>query len=148
VTIELAQAHMQELQKRVHSHCVVCGRANGKGMHLDFRLQQDGSVQAIFDCPRDYQGYPDYLHGGVLAAMLDGAMTHWLFARKKSAVTAELNIRYRHPVSTDQPAIVRAKLEQSHGPLHLLRAEIIQVGKVKVTANGKFYEQPTLDHAK
>jgi acyl-coenzyme A thioesterase PaaI-like protein len=139
---------MQDLKQRVHQHCVVCGQANGKGMQLDFRLQRDGSVQAIFDCPRDYQGYTNYLHGGVLAALLDGAMTHLLFARQQSAVTAELNVRYRHPVNIDQPAIIRAVLEHSHGPLYLLRAEIIQNERTKVSANAKFYDQPQLNRDK
>ncbi len=39
------------------------------------------------------------LHGGVIAAALDGAMTHCLFAEGLTAVRRELIVKYKHPVT-------------------------------------------------
>jgi acyl-CoA thioesterase FadM len=67
-------------------------------------------------------------------------MTNCLFARGVVAVTAELSIRFLHPVVIDHQSYVKAWVEKSYPPLHLLRAELFQDGKVLVTASGKFME--------
>jgi acyl-CoA thioesterase FadM len=56
-------------------------------------------------------------------------------------VTAELQIRFRHPVATDHPATVRAWITCSTRPLHQLEAELIQGDQVKATAKAKFMEK-------
>ncbi len=68
-------------------------------------------------------------------------MTNCMFARGISALTAELTVRYRHPLVVGVSAEVRAWVEQSTPPLHLLKAEIVQAAQVKSTARGKFMEQ-------
>jgi uncharacterized protein (TIGR00369 family) len=103
------------------------------------RAGGDG-VQAELDCDDSLQGYEGRLHGGVIAAALDGAMTHCLFALGRTAVTAELNVRYRRPVLTGRPATVRAWLERDLAPLYLLRAELVQDGVVQAEATAKFME--------
>jgi acyl-coenzyme A thioesterase PaaI-like protein len=111
---------------------------------LDFHVANDGVVETSFPCSKVFQGYPAVLHGGVISTLLDGAMTNCLFARGYVAVTAELNVRFRHPVATDNPAIVRAWIISSTAPLHTLTAELIQDGQVKATAKGKFMERSAL----
>jgi acyl-coenzyme A thioesterase PaaI-like protein len=81
------------------------------------------------------------LHGGVITSLLDGAMTNYMFAHGIPAITAELTVRFRHPVVTNQVAIVRARIERSSPPLHLLKAEVVQGEQLKATASGKFMEQ-------
>jgi uncharacterized protein (TIGR00369 family) len=123
-----------------HSTCVVCGAANGYGLHLDFKSVVDGSVQASFACDEIFQGYSGVLHGGVVTSLLDGAMTNCLFAHGIPAMTAELTVRFRHPVVTGSRATAHAWIDRSCRVLHLLSAEIIQDGVVKATATGKFIE--------
>ena len=62
---------------------------------LEFRVLADGSVTASFDCGESFDGYGGMLHGGVVSAIADGAMTNSLFAYGIAAVTAELNVRFR-----------------------------------------------------
>ena len=132
---------LREIQAQAHAHCVVCGTANGRGLRLVFHLSKDGSVQATFDCEKAYEGYTDVLHGGVVSALLDGAMTNCLFSHGHPGVTAELTVRFRHPVCTDTAATVRAWVERCSRPLHVLKAELVQDGQLKATARGKFMEQ-------
>ena len=138
VITEPGQDALREIQARAHACCVVCGTASGRGLRLVFRSSEDGSVQATFDCERAYEGYANILHGGVVSALLDGAMTNCLFAHEHAGVTAELTVRFRHPVCTDATATVRAWIERCSPPLHVLRAELAQEGQVKATARGKF----------
>jgi uncharacterized protein (TIGR00369 family) len=121
-----------------HRGCIVCGGDNDQGMHLKFHSEPDGSVRAEFRCDAAYQGYPDILHGGVVAAILDGAMTNCLFAHNIVAVTAELNVRYLEPVRTGEWLAVRARTVKSSPHLYLLEAELLQRGSVHAKARAKF----------
>lgn len=124
-----------------HSHCVVCGAANDHGLRLKFSPTEDGSVQARFYCDKTLEGYADILHGGVISSLLDGAMTNCLFAHGHPGLTAELTVRFRHPVRIGTAATVRAWIERCSPPLHVLRAELVQDEQVKATGCGKFMDR-------
>ncbi len=126
---------------REHPYCVVCSSGNLLGLQLQPRLCDDGSVEAAFPCPPSFQGYTGILHGGVTAALLDGIMTHCLFAHDVSAVTAQLTIRYRHPIRISMTVIARAWQTRSHPPLHIVAAELSQAGQIMATATAKFLER-------
>jgi len=123
-----------------HPRCVVCSPTNVNGLRLECTAMPDGSVQGDFPGGVAYEGYVGRLHGGVIAALLDGAMTQCLFAYGCQGFTAQLTVRYRHPVATGEAMTVHAWLTDSHAPLHYLRAELRQNGQVRVTALGKFIE--------
>jgi acyl-coenzyme A thioesterase PaaI-like protein len=125
-----------------HPHCVVCSPDNPRGLHQEFALQPDGSVAGTFYDGEMLEGYPGLLHGGIVAALLDGAMTNCLFTHDIEAFTAELTIRYHAPVAASSATSVRAFLTRSRGRLHLLHAELRQAGDLKATAQAKFLEQP------
>lgn len=134
-------AVLSALSRQSHPACYVCGPANGHGLGLEFRLGEDDAVEAAFACRGVFEGYPATLHGGVICALLDGAMINCLFAHGHAAVTAELKVRFRHPVRTERPALVRAWSVSSLRPLHELAAELVQGEQVMATARGKFLEQ-------
>ena len=138
VDIEVADARRRTVQAEAHPFCYVCSGSNPMGLALRYALQPDGSVVANFlgNCALD--GYAGTLHGGVTAALLDGAMTNCLFSRGLQGVTVELTVRYHASVASAEEMLVRAWLEdQSHG-LFRLRAELIQCGQTKASASGKF----------
>jgi len=87
------------------------------------------------------QGYHGQLHGGIIASLLDGAMTHCLFARGKSAVTGELIVRFLHPVDTRGYLNISAWLKSSRAALHKLEAILTQDGKLMAKASAKFMER-------
>ncbi len=131
-------------QERFHNACVLCGSENSAGLKLKFKVEADGSVSAEFMCPAAFQGYKGCLHGGIIAAVLDSAMTNCLFAREIAALTAELSVKYRTPVICGRQALVRAWIEKSYAPLHNLKAEILQDGRTVATAESKFIENRDL----
>ncbi len=128
-------------QQAVHSQCVVCGRGQQCGLGLRFQLRDDGGVEAEFQCPEQFQGYEGILHGGVVSSLLDGAMTNCLFAHGIVAVTAEMTVRFRHPIALNTPLQVRASIQRSQPPLYVVEADILQNGQIKAAANGKFMEK-------
>lgn len=144
MTTDPAQSDNAAINFESHKNCVVCSPSNKRGLHLQFTPLADGSVEASFDCDKVFEGYTDNLHGGVIAALLDGAMTHCIFAHHHAGVTAEIKVRYRHPVVTDRTAVVRGWVNRSSLPLYLMEAELQQDGQVKATATAKFMDQPQL----
>ncbi len=130
------------LRHQTHAWCVVCGADNPLGLKIDFSLHPDGSVEGRFAGGHVFQSYDGVLHGGMIAALLDGAMTNCLFAHGRTAVTGELNVRYRKSVASGEPVVMRAWLEQSNLGLYQLRAELTQNGCVKAVASAKFMAKP------
>jgi acyl-coenzyme A thioesterase PaaI-like protein len=130
---------LESVSAAEHRQCVMCGTENSVGLKLRFKVQDDGSVLAVFSCRELLQSYPEMLHGGVVSALLDAAMTHALFAIGVVAVTAELAVRFLAPVRLDHPALVRASIDETTlHPLYHVRAEIEQDRKLMARASAKF----------
>jgi len=142
VIVEALPNVLDRVRSKAHPNCFVCGPGNERGLHIVFAAAGDGSVEAHFDCDNAYEGFPGVLHGGIVSSLLDGAMTSCLFGRGYNGVTGELNMCFRHPVITNRVVTVRAWIERSSPPYHVLRAEVIQDEQVKATAIGKFVDRP------
>lgn len=142
INTDATEMRMRVAQGELHKHCVVCSSSNPRGLRLAFHLNGDGMVTATFEFTDVHEGYREVLHGGVVASVLDGAMTNCLFAHGYRALTAELHLRYHHPVALNQLAEVRAWIVQSRPRLHRVAARIIQGDRLKASASGKFLPQP------
>ena len=134
------QELLEVTKREAHPGCIGCGSENASGLALDFSVRTDKGVQAEFSCSKLYQGYPDFLHGGITSLLLDSAMTNCLFAHHITAVTARLIIRFLLPVAIDQPAAVRAWIREYEPPLYVLEAELEQKGQILVRASAKFID--------
>jgi len=135
-------AALRALCVREHPSCFACRPAAQGGLGLSFAVQSDGAVAAEWTCPPGGESYAGIVHGGLLATALDSAMVHALFARGIVAYTAELTVRYRHPVRAGLPVNVVARLRSHAGPLYRLDAEACQTGAVRATAQAKFMTAP------
>jgi acyl-coenzyme A thioesterase PaaI-like protein len=81
------------------------------------------------------------VHGGIIASLLDGAMTHCLFAMDICAVTADLHVRYRHPLLLDHPALITAQVTRDMSPIYVLESKLTQQNVICCTATGKFMDR-------
>jgi len=136
--------HFGNLRTRLHPNCIVCNPNNSRGLGLVFILRADDKVAADFELDDTYEGYRGCPHGGVICAILDASMGQWLFAHGLSGVTAELNIRFRHPIQLGQTGTVLAELKRASHPLYILKAQVVQNGRIMGRATGKFIHKPEL----
>jgi acyl-coenzyme A thioesterase PaaI-like protein len=130
----------EKTKKLYEKTCIVCAK-NQPGLKLDFNLEEDGSVSFEIVCPKSLEGFKDYVHGGVIASIMDVAMLNCLFARGVVAVTAELSVKYKKPVWCDKKSYIFAKIDKAYPPLYLLSATISQDNVIAVEATAKFMEQ-------
>ena len=121
-----------------HPHCVVCGADDPFGLELEFQEGSDGSISLTVPGGARFQGYPNRLHGGVIALLFDAAMTHCLFAQGLTGVTAVLNTRFLHPVVPEQSAVVTARVAKQKSHYYLLTGVLCQGNEAKCTAEAKF----------
>jgi uncharacterized protein (TIGR00369 family) len=124
--------------KNTHRNCLLCGNQNPQSLGLTFDKQPDGSVSARCQASEDHQGYDGILHGGIIASLLDSAMTHCLFMQGVEAVTAELKVRYLHPVPCGSQITIHAHLEETFEPLYRLRANLIIGDKIVARGEARF----------
>ncbi len=93
---------MEVMKKQPNSRmCFTCGEENPAGVHVRYEEQVDGSVWARFTGHDHHQGYPNRMHGGVIAAILDETIGRAILARgtlRIEGVTREIGVRYRQPV--------------------------------------------------
>lgn len=138
--VEEAQARLDAARFRHHPHCVVCWDRHPFGLQVDYRVTGVHRVEGAFGCGKSYEGYEGLVHGGIVSSLLDGAMASCMLAMGLEAYTAELRVRYRGPVRTGRPAILKGEWIRGEGPLHLLIATLEQEGEVRATARAKFYQ--------
>jgi uncharacterized protein (TIGR00369 family) len=135
------QGRGNSLRAETHPFCLVCSPSNPLGLGLKFNRGDDGAVSATFLGHPALEGFQGLLHGGVIASLLDGAMTNCLFAHGCVAVTGELTVRYREPVVIGEEMNIRAWITRSSPPLRLVAAELKQGDCVKAAAAAKFMER-------
>ena len=132
---------ISKIKKCIHPNCMVCGFQNARGMNLNFSVSGNESVSTTVWCDKQFEGYENMMHGGMITTLLDGAMTNCLFAKGITAVTVELTIKFRKPVYINKEAQVTASIKNNHDPIYLLEAEITQDNILKATAKAKFFHR-------
>lgn len=131
---------LKSTREALHPRCFVCGSGHPSGLQVDFRPVGEDTVEGHFSCPSCYEGLPGRVHGGVVASLLDGAMANCLMAQGIHAVTADLRVRFLHPVDLQVEALIRAHKLEQRGSLHDLEASLIQGGVIKARAQARFYD--------
>jgi len=89
--------------------CFVCGRDNPAS--LDVHFFRDGDKVVCDWVPHEkHLGYRDRVHGGVVATILDEAMS-WAPARawRRMGYSIELTVKYRQPVPSGVACRVEAE---------------------------------------
>lgn len=132
------------------SGCFVCGRANTRGLRLDLRVhRENGMVYAAYTPAEQHEGFVGVVHGGLLAAVLDEAMT-WAatWAGRRFCVCGEMTVRFRRPVAPGTPLLIAASVETKRNKLIETAASVTDAsGHTVVSAEGKYVPVPPEKHA-
>lgn len=121
---EARRQRILDQHRRAHAGCYVCDPDNPHGLNLRCRPDGENRVVATFRPKPWMAGFQHQMHGGIVSALLDGAMTQCLFAHDQLAMTAVMHLRYRRPVPLDRELHVCAWIDRSEHARHQLRAEL------------------------
>jgi uncharacterized protein (TIGR00369 family) len=127
------------------NHCFGCGGSNPRGMQLTFE-QDDVArhIRGAFRVGADFQGGFGFLHGGIIATLLDEVMGKVNRFRGVHAVTAELTVEYLRPVPVDHDLVLDAWETDANGR-NLYRAGEIRdtSGALLARGRGRFVDVST-----
>jgi uncharacterized protein (TIGR00369 family) len=123
------------------SRCFGCGPANAAGLQLEFYLAQDGSVVSFPAIAERFEGPPTFLHGGIIATLLDEAMSKAVRATGVTAMTRQMEVDYRRPVPSATQVRMEGRVVRNEGRKHWTEAQILNDrGVTLASATGLFVE--------
>jgi uncharacterized protein (TIGR00369 family) len=96
--------------------CFGCGGANPRSMRLVFdRDEARQRMVGRFRLGPDFQGGRGFIHGGIIATVLDEVMSKVNGFSKAYAVTAELRVEYLRPIRVDEELLVEGFCARREG---------------------------------
>lgn len=107
--MEQTLAEAERIEVRDDHYCFGCGRLNPFGLKLTF-FRTAGGVLSPFMPEQRHEGYTGVVHGGIVTTVLDEVMAWALYAQEIWAVTGDLNVRFRRPVTVGVSTIAVAKI--------------------------------------
>ena len=123
----------------IDDYCFACGKNNPFGLHLAFNF--DG--ERIFTkkiIPKEFQGYENAVHGGIISTLLDETMCKFIFAKyHQKSLTGRLEIRFKYPTPTEQELKITAWQENQRKNIITMRSTVETTdGTITAEATAKF----------
>jgi uncharacterized protein (TIGR00369 family) len=123
--------------------CFGCGDDNPAGLHLKFFVDEEGRVLCRLRLDAQFQGPPGHAHGGIIATLLDEAMSKANRRRNIVAMTRHMSIDYLRPVPLHSELLLEGWSESDVGSTrkHRCSAELRDTsGRVLASATGIFVQ--------
>lgn len=131
-----------EIQKLTGYSCFACGTENPIGLNMRF-FREDNRICSQIILDRNYEGWENIVHGGIVSTMLDEIMS-WaiMYFKKVFIMTRTMEIKYVRPVLINVPLKVCGEmLDDSSPPKIHARGEIRdEEGRLLVRSKGEFVE--------
>ncbi|MFZ1011873.1 MAG: PaaI family thioesterase [Terracidiphilus sp.] len=118
------------------NRCFGCGPANPGGLQLAFLVAPDGTLVCLTTIPDRFEGHPGYLHGGIIATLLDEAMSKAVRSKGLTAMTRQMETDYLRPVPSTTAIRLEGRVTRSEGRKHWAEAHIFDAGH-KILAQSK-----------
>ena len=133
--------NLNPMTHAAHNRCFGCGPANPGGLQLEFFLAADGTVVCPATISATFDGHPGYLHGGIIATLLDETMSKSVRAMGLTAMTRHMEVDFRRPVPSDTPIRMEGRVVRSEGRKHWAEANILDAhGSPLARGKGLFIE--------
>jgi uncharacterized protein (TIGR00369 family) len=120
----MTEKNLTPLSHGALNHCFGCGQNNRSGLRLKFFVDGDHRIVCRVRVPRRFEGPPGHVHGGVIATLLDEAMTKASRQFGIVAMTRHMEVEYLKPVPLLTPLELTARHVDSHGRKHRCEAQI------------------------
>lgn len=107
-------------------YCFACGEKNPIGMKLQFVLKND-FIETSFVFPKEFQGYKDTVHGGMISLLLDEVMVNLPWKKYQvPVVSAEINVKLKKPLKIGEKVLARAWIEKERRKIFYVKGIVIK----------------------
>jgi uncharacterized protein (TIGR00369 family) len=110
------------------NQCFGCGPANPQGLHLVFTTDTSDPATPVATChfqlDRNHEGPPGHIHGGIVATLLDEAMSKINRPLNVLAMTRHMEVDYLRPVPLYQQLVLTSRHVRREGRKLFHEAEI------------------------
>ena len=129
---------MKAIQR--YRHCFVCGDNNENGLKIDF-YYSDGKARAEYVPARNFEGYKDILHGGILSTLLDEVMIKSILANGLLTVTSQIEVKFKAPAQIGKKIILEGKIKENRARLILAEGKAFtQDGEIIAISKGTYFK--------
>lgn len=123
------------------NRCFGCGQQNPSGLRLKFFVDEDRTIVCRVRLARRFEGPPGHAHGGIIATLLDEAMSKANRQFGVLAMTRQMEVEYLKPVPLGTPLLLTGRHADSSGRKHRCEAQIANAdGVVLARAKALFLE--------
>ncbi len=110
---------------------------NPHGLRIEWAIE-GLTTTAAFIPDQKHQGWRDIVHGGILATLLDEAMTRLACIVCGGAVTAEMTVRFVAPAKIGERLTIRGEITKEARKLVEMKASILSpTGALIAHSTGK-----------
>jgi uncharacterized protein (TIGR00369 family) len=137
--------HKVTNSQKISRNCLVCGIENDFGLKTRFYETADNQLVALFTPLPEHQSYPNIMHGGITATILDEVIGRAIMMTTDSntfGVTLELNVRYKKPVPLGSELKVISRISKDRGRVFIGTGELyLPDGEIAAEAEGKYMKR-------
>ena len=123
-----------------HELNAVAGLSNPLSPGLNMWFEGDVAIGKV-TCGYGYQGPPDHVHGGFVAAIFDQFLGMAQMMGKTPGMTGTLSVRYLRPTPLQQELTLRATLDRVEGRKTFMSATM-HAGEVQTAACTALFVRP------
>ena len=125
------------------NYCFGCGPGNPNGLHLAFTMDASDPdsplATAQVNLDRSFEGPPGHIHGGIIATLMDEAMSKLNRPLNVLAMTRHMEVDYLRPAPLHQPLILIGRHQKREGRKLFHAAELKSSdGTLLASAKGLF----------
>ena len=119
--MDLPNISLEKIEK--NAMCFGCGKDNQHGLKLKF--YQDGDQAKSEFVPSEFhQGWPGYVHGGILITAMDEGIGWVTILKNIYCVTAKIEVRLKSMARIGEPLIISAYITRQTKRTIEVKAEI------------------------
>ena len=101
--MDVSSEKLTPMASSAQNRCFGCGPANESGLHLEFMLAEDWSVVCLTTISGSFEGPSGFLHGGIIATLLDETMSKSIRAKGLTTMTRQMEVDYLRPIHSGAP---------------------------------------------
>jgi acyl-coenzyme A thioesterase PaaI-like protein len=136
-----AKGKLERLSHGALNRCFGCGERNKTGLRLRFYVDEEHVIVCCVRLAKRFEGPPGYAHGGVIATLLDEAMSKANRQFGVLAMTRQMEVEYLMPVPLGVKLLLTGWHASVEGRKHRCEAELAnEVGEVLARGKALFIE--------